>query len=73
MIDRKDRLYMTREEIKNFIEQKYGAQPEFLWKEFPEYEIFRHQTNNKWFALIMNVEKKQIRPEWKRTDRCFRC
>lgn len=38
------------------IKSEYGATPEFLWPErSPDYCIFRHSDNRKWFALIGTV------------------
>ena len=44
-----------REQITKYIKKKYVAIPEFLWKRFPGYAIFRHEDNKKWFALIGDV------------------
>ncbi|MBR3386591.1 MmcQ/YjbR family DNA-binding protein [Candidatus Saccharibacteria bacterium] len=39
--------------IIDYIKSEYGAEPEFLWPErSPDYCIFRHSVNRKWFALI---------------------
>lgn len=50
----------TREEVFKYIEKKYGAKPEYLWKKFPSYAVFRHKENKKWFAIIMSVEKEKL-------------
>lgn len=42
------------------IEQRYCAQAEYLWGKFPDYAVFRHQSNRKWFAVLMIVEANQI-------------
>ena len=34
-----------------YIKKKYKTSPEYLWKRYPEYAVFRHADNNKWFAL----------------------
>lgn len=56
---------MTRKQIADFISKEYQVKPEFLWKEFPDYEDFRHSGNKKWFAHIMNVKKDKIGLEGK--------
>ena len=43
-----------------YIEKKYKTQPEHLWKRFPEYVIFRHDDNEKWFAAVMDVPKNRL-------------
>ena len=43
-----------------YIKKKYKTQPEHLWKRFPEYIIFRHDDNEKWFAAVMDVPKNRL-------------
>lgn len=50
----------VRAEVRRLIERKYGAAPERLWLRFPEYEVFRHADNRKWFALIMDIPAKKL-------------
>lgn len=49
-----------REEIYRYMKKKYKAEPEFLWKRFPDYAVFRHQDNRKWFAIIMDVPAEKL-------------
>ena len=49
---------ITRKEIFQYVNQKFGTKPEFLWPKFPSYAVFRNANNLKWYALIMMVEKK---------------
>ena len=42
------------------IEEIYSASPEYLWKRFPGYAVFRHENNKKWFALIADVERIKL-------------
>jgi len=44
--------------INEFIINKYGINPEFLWEKFPSYAIYR--KTKKWFALIGNVSLNKI-------------
>ena len=46
--------------ITNLIKEKYDISPEFLWKEYPDFGIFRNHNNQKWFALIMNISKDKV-------------
>ena len=46
--------------ITNLIKDKYDVSPEFLWKDYPEFGIFRNPNNHKWFALIMNIDKNKL-------------
>ncbi|MCR5233145.1 MAG: MmcQ/YjbR family DNA-binding protein [Lachnospiraceae bacterium] len=40
-----------KESVFDYIKKKYKTSPEYLWKRYPEYAVFRHADNNKWFAL----------------------
>lgn len=46
--------------ISKYIKDKYNVEPEFLWKKYPYFGIFRNKSNNKWFALITNIDKSKI-------------
>lgn len=37
------------------IRETYGAEPEFLWETYPDFMVFRHKENKKWFALLMTI------------------
>lgn len=51
---------MNRYDVMNYIQERYNLQPEYLWNKYPDYAVFRHPSNNKWFAIIMNVDSKSI-------------
>lgn len=40
-----------RKAVFDYIKKKYKVSPEYLWKKYPDYAVFRHSDNNKWFAL----------------------
>lgn len=42
------------------IEKKYNTELEFLWEKFPKDAIYRNKTNNKWFALLVALDKSKI-------------
>ena len=42
------------------IQELYQGHPEFLWKKYPGYAIFRNNENKKWYAAIMNILKEKI-------------
>ncbi|MBQ6560488.1 MAG: MmcQ/YjbR family DNA-binding protein [Erysipelotrichaceae bacterium] len=44
--------------IAAYMQKEYGARPEFVFKKFPDYAVFRN--NGKWFAIIMNIAGKKI-------------
>lgn len=43
-----------------FMQENCGAQPEFLWKRYPDYAAFRVKENGKWFAVIMHVSRSRL-------------
>ncbi len=43
-----------------FIKKTYAAQPEFLWAQYPDCAVFRIEKNQKWFAVIMTVDKNKL-------------
>lgn len=51
---------MNREKLKQFILDNYNAENDFPWMKYPNYEVFRHINNKKWFALIMDVPKCKL-------------
>ncbi len=51
---------MNRQTITDYIKKKYGVSPEYLWKRYPDYVVFRHEDNNKWFALTAGVSRTKL-------------
>lgn len=50
----------VREKIYGYVKKKYGTEPEYLWRRFPDYAVFRHEDNRKWYGLIMDVPLKNL-------------
>ena len=46
--------------LMNAVENKYDADLEFLWEKFPKDAIYRNKNNNKWFALLVSLDKSKI-------------
>ena len=53
-------IFEQSNRITNHINKKYNVNPEFLWDKFPGFGIFRNARSNKWFGIIMNVDKSKI-------------
>ncbi len=51
---------MDRYELKQYILENYSASSDNPWISYPDYEVFRHISNKKWFAVIMNVSKAKL-------------
>lgn len=41
--------------VASYIKEKYNDEPEFLFKDDDNTGVFRNKKNNKWYAIIMNV------------------
>lgn len=51
---------MNREELIQYITETYTADPEHPWANEPDYTVFRHRGNKKWFALIMDISGDKL-------------
>lgn len=46
---------VDRNALKQHILENYAASSDFPWISNPTYEVFRHGSSGKWFALVMEV------------------
>lgn len=51
---------MNRAELEKYITDTYNADSDFPWIKYPNYKVFRHCGNRKWFALVMDVPKAKL-------------
>ena len=51
---------MTVEQRKQHVLDRYGVEPKYLWAGAPETFVFRHRSNRKWFAAILNMERGRL-------------
>lgn len=51
---------ITKKEVSKFIEGKYNVLPEYIFEKFPNYCVFRHENEKKWFCLLMTIPKKKL-------------
>ena len=56
-------IFSQSNRITNLIKDKYNVDPEFLWDNLPGCGVFRNIKNNKWFGIIMNIDKSKIIPK----------
>lgn len=49
-----------RDSVFKYIKEKYKAAPEYLWRRYPGYAVFRHEDNSKWFAVVMDVTQDKV-------------
>lgn len=57
-----DSVYKLNQTIAiiEYIKCKYKCLPEFLWKKFPNFAVFRRKDNKKWFCIVMIVSKDKL-------------
>ena len=53
-------IYEQANEIAKKIKIKYNDEPNFEWEKFPSYATFKNSANQKWYAIIMNIDKIKI-------------
>ena len=51
---------MNRQELEKYILDTYGVSPEYPWIKYPFFSVFRHESNQKWFAVIMTIDKSKL-------------
>lgn len=51
---------MNRLELKKYITETCGVEPDCPWIKNPNFEVYRHSNNKKWFALIMDIPRNRI-------------
>lgn len=67
LIDIKEKCFINKyfifeqsNRITKYIIDKYGDYPEFLWEKYTGTAVFRNKKNNKWYGIIMNIDKSKI-------------
>lgn len=53
-------MEIYREQLFEYAQERYQAEPEYLWRKFPSDAILRQRKNNKWFAVIMNISAEKL-------------
>ncbi|GEQ05344.1 MmcQ/YjbR family DNA-binding protein [Staphylococcus gallinarum] len=51
---------VKRIEVLDYIATKYQIDPDYPWNRYKNYAVCRHNSNNKWFVLIMDVTADKI-------------
>mgnify|MGYP000876123787 FL=1 len=57
---------MKREELFDYVKERYGTRPEYLWKFDSQSAVLRHK-NGKWYAVLMSIETSKLGLEDERT------
>ena len=51
---------MNRSELEAYITENYSTEGEHLFAKYPSFLVFRHNGNRKWFAVIMDIPRKNL-------------
>ena len=51
---------MNREELAAYLTDTYSSGGEHLFARYPGFLVFRHNRNRKWFAVIMDIPRKNL-------------
>ena len=51
---------MTRAELAAYLTDTYSTTGEKLFARYPSFQVFRHNANKKWFAVVMDIPKKNL-------------
>ena len=51
---------MNRQELTAYLTDTYSVEGEHLFAKYPSFLVFRHNGNRKWFAVIMDIPRKNL-------------
>ena len=51
---------MTRQELAAYLTETYNTTGEHLFTRYPNFLVFRHSGKKKWFAVIMDIPRKNL-------------
>ena len=51
---------MNRQELTTYLTDTYGVSGEHLFAWYPNFLVFRHAENKKWFAVLMDIPRKNL-------------
>ena len=52
---------MNRQELAAYLTDNYSSVGEHLFAKYPSFLVFRHNGNGKWFAVIMDIPRKNLK------------
>ena len=52
--------FSLREQVYEYVAKKYDTRPEYLWLRYPDYVVFRHSDNRKWYGIIMDIPRDRL-------------
>ena len=51
---------MNRQKLAAYLTDTYSVEGEHLFAKYPSFLVFRHNGNRKWFAVIMDIPRKNL-------------
>ena len=51
---------MNRSQLESYLADTYSTQGEHLFAQYPSFLVFRHNGSRKWFAVIMDIPRKNL-------------
>lgn len=51
---------VKKEDILKYVSEQYDTNPEYLFLKHPDIAVLRNTITNKWYGVIMNVEKRKL-------------
>ena len=51
---------MNRQKLSAYITDTYGIAGEDLFARYPNFLVFRHTENKKWFGVLMDIPRKNL-------------
>ena len=51
---------MKRHELSVWLTDTYGIAGEHLFARYPNFQVFRHNGNKKWFAVLLDIPRKNL-------------
>ena len=51
---------MTRQKLAAYLTEIYGITGAYLFARYPNFLVFRHTDNKKWFAVLMDIPGKNL-------------
>lgn len=49
-----------RNEIFQYVQENYSVTPQYLWEKYPNYAVFKHPHNQKWFGCIVDLPRTKL-------------
>ncbi|MCI8336995.1 MAG: MmcQ/YjbR family DNA-binding protein [Peptococcaceae bacterium] len=46
---------VSRQKIFQYAKENFDTTPQYLWEKYPNYAVFKHTHNQKWFGIIVDL------------------